>query len=315
MQGNHSLATQPSYADLEPPRTSEARLNLDPEKFRQSFDRVPFGFSHNLSELELFKFESLRSLAEKFSAVPRDYFVAGSASTAGTDFDSVPYGQATPSQALENLEARSFRVLLKRPESHEPQFRELLDVLFRQIVELRGGLGSERDVRLESSILISSAATTTPIHFDPEIGFFSQIEGEKFYHVYPPGSVSEPELERFYVRGEVAIGKVDLGKRDAAQEHVFNLSPGKGFHQPQNSPHWVQTGKSRSVSYTLVFETDATRAFGRTRAFNHYQRMSGLRPANPGKHSALDSAKASAMLAVIPARKLVGRMISKVRSR
>jgi hypothetical protein len=315
MQAEQNLAAQASDVCLEPPKTREARLNLDPEKFRQSFDREPFGFSHNLSELELFKFESLRSLAEKFSAVPRDYFVAGSAATPGTDFDSVPYGQATPSQALENLEARSFRVLLKRPESHEPQFRELLDVLFRQIVELRGGLGNERVVRLESAILISSAATTTPIHFDPEIGFFSQIEGEKFYHVYPPASVAEPELESFYIRGAVAIGKVDLDKRDPAQEHVFNLLPGKGFHQPQNSPHWVQTGRSRSISYTLVFETDATRALGRTRAFNYYQRMSGFRPAQPGAHSALDTAKASAMLAVIPARKLVGRMISKVRSR
>jgi hypothetical protein len=315
MQLEKSVAVQPNSLGLAPPRTKDARLNLDPESFRQSFDREPFGFSHNLSELDLFKFDSLRALAEKFSAVPRDYFVAGSAATAGTDFDSVPYGQATPSQALENLDTRSCRVLLKRPENHEPQFRELLDTLFRQIVDLRGGLGNEQVVRLESAVLISSAATTTPIHFDPEIGFFSQIEGEKFYHVYSPASVTEPELESFYIRGAVAIGKVDLGKRDPAQEHVFNLGPGKGFHQPQNSPHWVQTGKSRSISYTLVFETDATRALGRTRAFNHYQRMSGFRPAHPGTHSVLDSAKAGAMLAVIPARKLVGRMISKVRTR
>jgi hypothetical protein len=163
--------------------------------------------------------------------------------------------------------------------------------------------------------LISSAATTTPIHFDPEIGFFSQIEGEKFYHVYSPASVTEPELERFYIRGAVAIGKVDLSRRDPAYEHVFNLGPSKGFHQPQNAPHWVQTGKSRSISYTLVFETDATRALGRTRAFNHYQRKSGLRPVHPGTHSALDAAKAGVMLAVIPARKLVGGMLGKVRGR
>jgi hypothetical protein len=312
MQAQKSIAHQPGLAA---PRTKDAYLNVDPEEFRQSFDREPLGFSHNLSELDLFKFDSLQSLAAKFSGAPQDYFVAGSAASPGADFDSVPHGSSNPSEALDNLDTKHFRVLLKRPENHDPQFRELLDILFRQIVDLRGGLGSERIVRLESALLISSAATTTPIHFDPEIGFFSQIEGEKFYHVYSPASVTEPELERFYIRGAVAIGKVELGRRDPTHEHVFNLGPGKGFHQPQNAPHWVQTGKSRSVSYTLVFETDATRALGRTRAFNHYQRKSGFRPARPGTHATLDTAKARAMLAVIPARKLVGRLLSRVRGR
>jgi hypothetical protein len=315
MQAEKGIALHPDPRGLEAPRTKDAHLDVDPGKFRQSFDREPLEFSHNLSQLDLFKSDSLRALAEKFSDAPQDYFLAGSAASPGTDFDSVPHVGANPSEALENLATRPCRILLKRPENHDRQFRELLDTLFRQIVDMRGGLGEERVVRLESAILISSAATTTPIHFDPEIGFFSQIEGEKFYHVYSPASVSEPELERFYIRGAVAIGKVDLGRRDPAHEHVFDLGPGKGFHQPQNSPHWVQTGKSRSVSYTLVFETDVTRARGRTRAFNHYQRKSGIKPANPGAHAAFDNAKASAMLAVIPARKFVGRMLSKVRSR
>jgi len=315
MRAENIIALQPEPRALEASRTKDARLEVDPGKFRQSFDREPLGFCHNLSQLDLFKSDSLRALAAKFSGASQDYFIAGSAASAGADFDAVPHVGANPSEALENLGTRPCRILLKRPENHDPQFRELLDTLFRQIVDLRGGLGGERVVRLESALLISSAATTTPIHFDPEIGFFSQIEGEKFYHVYSPASVSEPELERFYIRGAVAIGKVDLERRDPAHEHVFNLGPGKGFHQPQNSPHWVQTGKSRSVSYTLVFETDASRALGRTRAFNHYQRKSGLRPANPGAHAALDGAKASAMLAVIPARKLVGRMLSRVRGR
>src|SRR5262249_10177785 len=152
------------------------------------------------------------------------------------------------------------------------RFRELLDTLFRQVVDLRGGLRRERVVRLESGILISSAATTTPFHFDPEINFFSQIEGEKIYHAYAPSVLTEPELERFYIRGVVNIGQVQLNGRDPAREHVFTLGPGKGFHQPQNSPHWVETRESRSVSYAFVWESNATRARGRVRAFNYYLR-------------------------------------------
>ena len=294
---------------------SGPRLNIDSQNLRKCFDREPFGFSHNLSSLDLFNSDSLEALAEKMSSTARDYFVAGSAAAAGTDFDSVPYGQFKPREALGKLGSTPTRILLKRPENHDARFRDLIEELFRQVVDLRGGMGNEKVLRLEGAVLISSAATTTPIHFDPEIGFFSQIEGEKFYHTYSPGSVDETELEPFYIRGAVAIGKLDLERRDPKREHVFELGPGKGLHQPQNTPHWVKTGSSRSVSYTFVFETDATRARGRTRAFNHYLRKVGVRPGQPGTHPTIDAVKSGTMRAVIPARGLVGRMLSKVRSR
>jgi hypothetical protein len=158
--------------------------------------------------------------------------------------------------------------------------------------------------------LISSGSTTTPIHFDPEIGVFSQIEGEKFYHLYPPECTPETELERFYVRGRVDIGNLDLSGLKPEREHVFRLLPGMGIHQPQNSPHWVQTGSSRSVSYTFVFETDASRARGRARAFNYCLRRCGISPASLGAHPGIDAAKARAMQAAIPVQ-LMGRILNK----
>jgi len=282
---------------------SQASLTLDPDTFRQSFDREPFGFEHTLSGLDLFEFHSLKSLAGKYDG--SDYFVAAGSPTPGTVFYSVPHSQCTPVEALECLDTCAYRVLLKRPERYDPRFRQLLDNLFQQVVDLRGGLGNERVVRLEGAILISSADTTTPFHFDPEIGFFSQIEGEKLYHVYSPTSVTEAELERFYVRGSVNIGQVDLEGRDARREHIFSLGPGKGLHQPQNAPHWVETRDSRSISYTFVFETDATRAAGRVRAFNYCLRRLGLNPAHPGTRPGLEAVKAGTMHVVIPAAKRI----------
>ncbi len=292
---------------------SEAILNLDPDTFRRSFDREPFGFHHSLSELELFDFRALQSLAGKCNA--GDYFVAAGAPTPGTVFYSVPHGQCTPVEALDRLDTGAYRVLLKRPENYDAQFRELLTTLFKQVVDLRGGLGGEKVVRLEGGILISSAATTTPFHFDPEIGFFSQIEGEKIYHVYSPTSVSEAELERFYVRGSVNIGQVDLQGRDTGREHIFHLGPGKGLHQPQNAPHWVETAGTRSISYTFVFETDRTRAVGRVRAFNYLERKLGLKPAQPGTRPGLEGVKAGTMNVVIPAAKRIRNTWLKVRGR
>jgi hypothetical protein len=289
-------------------RYREARFHRLPDDARSKFDQTPFPYEHNLSNLDLFEFEALCDLARKFE---HDYFVAAGAQTPSAEFYSVKYGEATPYEALRRLDTERRRVLLKRPEQYDPRYRELMHGLFEQAIALRGGLArGERLTRLDSSILISSAATITPFHFDPEVSFFFQIAGDKIYHVFSPSALTEPELERFYWMGIVNIGQVELAGRDPRKEHVFNLRAGLGMHQPQNSPHWVETTASRSISYVFSFETNRTRALGRTRAFNHYLRKLGGRPAAPRAHPALDGAKAAVMNVAIPLRK---RMASAVR--
>jgi hypothetical protein len=166
---------------------------------------------------------------------------------------------------------------------------------------------------LDSSILISSAATITPFHFDPEVSFFFQIEGDKVYHLYSSGALSEAELEQFYWMGIVNIGQVDLSGRNPANEHVFRLSPGMGMHQPQNSPHWVETASTRTISYVFSFETNVSRALGRTRAFNYYMRKAGLTPAPPGSRPGVDTIKAAVMKVAIPLRQAAGRIVARTR--
>jgi hypothetical protein len=292
-----------------------SQLFIDRPCFAQRFDREPFGFSHNLSSLDLFQFDSLVALAEKYTAHPRDYFVSSSAPSADAGFFTVRSGQFTPREAIDRLDDTGIRILLKRPENHDAQFRRLIDELWLQVIDLRGGLGSDRLVRLEGAVFITSAASTTPFHFDPEIGFFSQIEGEKIYHVYSPASLREADLEKFYLQGQVSIGQVDLHACDPKLEHVFSLSAGKGLHQPQNSPHWVETGGTRSVSYTFVFETNESRSRGRARAANYYLRKFGIDPFTPGTRPALDAVKSGAMQAVIPARKRIGSILRTLRHR
>ena len=278
-----------------------------PQEYRTHYDRVPLGFSHSLSGLDLFEFEALRALAARYD---RDYYVADGARTPGTRFYSVDYGKLSPYQAMDNIESANLRILLKRPENHDPRYRDLMHALFAQVLELRGGLHkNERVVRLDSSILVSSAATITPFHFDPEVSHFFQIEGGKMYHLFPPETLTEPELEQFYWMGIVNIGQVDLARCDPAKEFVFHLDAGKGLHQPQNSPHWVETCGTRSISYAFSLETNLSRALGRTRAFNYYMRKAGLAPAVPHRRPATDGAKAATMQALIPVRKGIGRVL------
>jgi hypothetical protein len=217
-----------------------------------------------------------------------------------------------PHDVLATLDHRPSRLLFKRPENHDPRFRFLLDRLFEQLVALRPGLAKERIVRLESAVFITSAATTTPFHFDPEIAFFSQIEGEKIYHVFEPDVLSEGELENFYVRNMINIGQVNLGKRDLTAERVFRLRPGLGLHQPQNAPHWVATGASRSMSYSFVFETESSRSTGRARSINHRLRRLGIQPARPGTHPWRDFVKAETCRLARPVRKNLRRLARRV---
>jgi hypothetical protein len=288
-------------------------LHLDPQSHRDCYDREPFGFTHELSELSVFRPDALAELAARYASFSNDYYVAASAGAASEEFYARPAMRLKPHEALERLDTIPCRVLLKRVDTHDRHFRELLHSLFDEVVRFRGGMRGERIVRLESAVFITSAAATTPCHFDPEVNFFAQIAGPKIYHVFPPATVSEQEMERFYVSGAINIAQIDLDKRDPSQEHVFALEPGKGLHQPQNSPHWVETGAQRSISYSFVFETDVSRAVGRVRAYNRYLRRLGLAPTGPGQSRTLDAFKQTTMRVVTPLRAGAREMLRKAR--
>jgi len=289
------------------------RIHLDPADLRDYFDREPFAFTHNLSGLDLFKMDSLHALCLKIADARQDYFIQAGAPSPEARFFSIPTVAYKPHEAIENLDRGSHRLLIKRAENHDKRFRDLIHDLFRQVVESLGGLGKQKVVRLESGLLISTAATITSFHYDPEIAFFSQIEGEKIYHAYSPSVVEETEVERFAICGPVSLAPLSLEGRDRSRDHVFHLKAGKGFHQPQNAPHWVETGATRSVSYTFVFETDVTRAKARTRAFNHYLRKLHIEPARVGAKPGMDTFKAGVMRAMIPLRSQAAIIARKLR--
>jgi hypothetical protein len=293
--------------------SADSLLTVDQAVYKTAFNNTPFGFRHCLHQLSMFQPAALAELAKKYGENPADYYVSNSAPTPGTRFFDVKSKTSKPDEALAQLATGPTRVLLKRPENYDAGFRELLDKLFEKVVELRGGLNGEKVARLESAIFVSSASSTTPFHFDPEINHFFQIEGDKQYHVYPPSAVREDELEDFYVQGIVEIGQVDLATRDKSLEHVFDLVPGSGFHQPQDAPHWVQTGAERSVSYAFVYETDASRARGRILAANHILRKLGVNPQPPGAHAGTDNAKSSMMKVVVPVRRRIVRNLNRGR--
>src|ERR1700733_15208373 len=166
-----------------------AHLDIDPRSYETSYNKTPFGFRHNLHQLDIFQFDSILELLDRFNGASNDYYVAGSAAAAGSAFFEAPHIKLKPAEAVKQLDARPTRILLKRLENHDDRFRKLAEVLIKQLRDIPGGLGSLPILRMQSSLFITSAASTTPLHFDPEVGFFTQIEGGKTYHVYTPDDV------------------------------------------------------------------------------------------------------------------------------
>ena len=268
-------------------------LNVDQAAFSDRFNLVPQALSHGLHEHPLFAPDNVRALVAGWPG--KDFFVAGGAPDPGTAFYAAPHTSLTPAAAFEVLGHGSHRILLKRLEQHSPGFRELLASLLEEVLMLHPVLRREKIVRLESFMFISSASTITPFHFDPEIGFFFQILGNKTYHIYSPDVLAEQELEKYYLAGQIDIGQVDLGSRKALPEFRFDLAPGLGMHQPANAPHWVETSDTLSISYSFSIETDRTRSVGRTRAFNGLCRRLSMTPASLGAQPMADSMKANCM--------------------
>src|SRR5271168_799603 len=91
-----------------------ARLNIDPVSYHASYNRTPFGFTHNLHQLDIFQFDSILELLERYNGASNDYYVAGSAAAAGSAFFDAPRIKLTPKQAVQQLEAQPTRILLKR---------------------------------------------------------------------------------------------------------------------------------------------------------------------------------------------------------
>lgn len=308
-----SPSAPPSASPEPAPSVPAPKLHIDAQRFTECFDREPFSFKHNLATLGLFTPAALNELAARYAGHARDYFVSTGAPQPGTRFTAVRHGQYGIAEAIRRIDAAPVRILFKRPENYSPLFRHLFEELFAQVILLRGGLRGEQVVRREAGLFVTSAHCITPVHYDPEIAFFMQVEGAKTYHIYPPASLSEAELERFYRRGIVSIAEVDLGRRDPRHECVFQLGPSDGLHQPQNSPHWVETGAQRSISYSFVFETDVTRARGRTRACNYFLRRTGFSPAAPGRNPARDAAKERAARLFFQLRRRYWSVMGRIR--
>ena len=162
--------------------------------------------------------------------------------------------------------------------------------------------------RREAFLFISSAASVTPVHFDPEHNFLLQIHGVKQMHVGQFASQQEGqrELERYYIGGHRNIEHMP------EEKDVFRLEPGKGVYVPSHAPHWVTNEGQACVSLSITFHTRAILRRANVHVVNHHLRGLGMSPTPPDESRSADGVKLAFHRAVREARRLRARIAERL---
>src|SRR5277367_3796441 len=127
MSANLNISATPNAISQPRVALEDVKLNIDPKFYEAFYNRTPFGFTHNLHQLEIFQFDSILELLDRYNGASNDYYVAGSAAAAGSAFFEAPHIKLTPKEAVKQLDARPTRILLKRLENHDERFRALTE--------------------------------------------------------------------------------------------------------------------------------------------------------------------------------------------
>jgi hypothetical protein len=264
-------------------------LDVDPERFRDDFDRRSFAFRHRLAGSPLFEPHRLLAIAREMAADPRDVYYDAGDIEVGQRWDQIPACDLTVEQLMHRIETANAWIVLRKVDK-SPDYAELLD---RCIAEIESQLGrSLRDlIKIRNALIfITSPHRITTYHIDRECSWLLQIRGTKTIRIFDPRDrdvLPEEELERFWtVDNNAPTYRPHLEHRAA----VYELTPGMAVHLPVNAPHWVQNGPQVSVSLNINFHYKDRELADIYRA-NHWLRRLGFKPRPPRQSALLDGVK------------------------
>lgn len=274
-------------------------LEIDREKLARSFDRSPFVFRHRVEEGALFSIPALVELARRLPECSVEY--QSGAVPVGLDPAAAPKTGLSLEETLLRIEDCASWVVLKHVE-RVPEYRDLMEGLLGEVAAAHEGL-TAGVVDPAAFVFVSSAASVTPYHIDPEHNFLLQIRGQKTMFVWDPGdrvALPEEDLEHFHAGGHRNLSYTDRLQLRALR---FDLSPGDVLHVPVTAPHWVQNGGSVSISLSVTFRTPASYRREILYRINAHLRRLHLDPRPPGASPLADRVKLAAFGAIRRARR------------
>jgi len=259
-------------------------------EFRESFNRAPFGVSHNLANHPLFEIPRLRKLAETLWTRTGKIVFFTDTPALEQGWNRSTQRSLSLAQAFSRLEETNSWILLKSIQA-EPEYRALLEKGIDELQELTA-LPLRKQITWEDAyIFIASPNAVTPYHIDHESNFLLQIHGDKEVNVFDPNDrtiLTDVEIEKYYI-GDLSAARYRPEIQSKA--NLFKLTPGVGVHHPVRAPHWVQNGNSYSVSLGLIFCMREFDLQAKVYQANHLIRQLNMAPTAPGKSVLRDKVK------------------------
>lgn len=283
------------------PEASGLLSNLDPDTFRENFNRKPFKIQHNLTDNPLFSLESLVELSQELPADRVEYNAGDLPLT--QDPNQTPQNGLSVAETIQRIENCKSWLVLKNVEN-SPRYRDLLNRCLTEIEPL-AALASQGMSHKQGFIFVSSPGSVTPFHIDPENNFLLQIRGSKTVWMFGQNDrvvVSESRIEDFF---SGAHRNMDFKPEFRARGQDFQLTPGEGLHFPVVAPHYVENGPEVSVSFSITFQTQDSEDRQSLHRFNRSLRKLGLKPTEVGQAPARDARKLRVLRYIRAAKRLV----------
>lgn len=276
-------------------------LELDRATFISKFNREPFTIRHRLADHPLFALPRLIELARRLPAEHVSYNSGDVPITTG--LYKGPQTGLSIEETIRQIEQCRSWMVLKFVED-DAEYRSLLDGCLDEIRPMSEPVAPGMQKR-QGFIFISSAASVTPYHMDPEYNFLLQVRGKKRVTMWNPADraiLSERELEDYYSESNFQITFKEE-YRDKAT--AFELTPGDGLHFPVTAPHYVENGDEVSISFSITFQTPASERRRSLYGANARLRQLGFNPAPVGRSALRDSTKHAAFSAYRIAKRVL----------
>ncbi|WP_340266172.1 cupin-like domain-containing protein [Sphingobium mellinum] len=234
--------------------------------------------THQLAGHPLLTVEALATLAERMPGASVEYNLGRL--PLGVRAEDTPSNGLTLGETIRTIETNGSWAVLKNVE-RDPAYGALLEVALAElapIVDRSTGPMLHR----EAFLFLSSPASVTPFHMDPEHNILLQIRGEKVMTVFPPGDeelVPAIQSEAFHAGGHRNL---------AWQEHfrdrgmAVRLQPGDAIHVPVKAPHFVENGPAVSISLSVTWRSERSVAESELHGLNALLRRRGWPVATVG---------------------------------
>jgi hypothetical protein len=216
---------------------------------------APLTARHRLDQHELFSFEALAQLIERYPRAQYALVHMGSQGGPRT-WREGDIGGLSGAQVIASIKAGRMWLNLRNVGSVDARYREVLDQIFEEVREHVPGYETYNRT---SGILVSSPKAQVYYHCDLPGQSLWQIHGRKRVYVYPNRSpYLTPEQLETIALTEVEVNMVYDPAFDR-EATVFEIGGGEMLHWPLNAPHRVENLDVLNVSMTTEYWTETIR--------------------------------------------------------